>query len=177
MQSEELETLLMQHFSHAGDREKGALFIQENPHHFDTLFRLACSSESKRAHVVSAWILEKYSLDKLDVFTPIMNVFIEGVSVQTHESKRRPMMKLLYHYCKKPERRNGLSATQIQAIINCGFTHMLDAQKIASIAFAIKTVAYFRFHETWVNEELNQFIINKLPNSSPGFRSMAKYIE
>ena len=100
-----LEDLLLQFYASVADREKGAAYIKENPAYFQELFSLACSPQEGRAHIVAAWVLEKYTLEKLGLLTPIFSNFLNGVAQQKHESKRRPMIKLLFHYCKDKKRR------------------------------------------------------------------------
>ena len=62
-----LEDLLLQCFASVADREKAAAYIEAAPERFQELFDLACSSKDSRAHVVAAWVLEKYSLHRLEV--------------------------------------------------------------------------------------------------------------
>lgn len=171
-----LEDLLLQFFASVADRQKGADYIQSNPHEFDALFALACSKKHARQHIVAAWVLEKYTLSRLEILTPIFTKFLIGVGQQTHESKRRPMMKLLYHYCRNKERREQLSVGQIDRIVQACFDYMLEADKIAAIAFAMKTLHFFRDHKAWIDEELRAYIDQRLPNSSRSFQALVRQI-
>lgn len=119
-----LEDLLLHFFASVGDREKGADYIRRNPEEFGELFTLACSKNDDRKHIVAAWILEKYTLPRLEILGPIFTKFLTSVALQTHESKRRPMMKLLYHYCRKKERRKKLQKHQIDQIVKVCFDYM-----------------------------------------------------
>ena len=100
-----LEDLLLQFYASVADREKGAAFIDQNPAYFQELFTLACAPDQKRTHIVAAWVLEKYTFDKLALLSPVFREFLTGVALQKHESKRRPMIKLLFYYCKDKKRR------------------------------------------------------------------------
>ena len=171
-----LEDLLLQCFASVADREKAAAYIEAAPERFQELFDLACSPKDSRAHVVAAWVLEKYSLHRLEVLENQLDAFLVGVAVQKHESKRRPMMKLLYHYCKKQDRRAQLIKKQIDGIIAACFDYMLEAEKAAALAFSMKTLHFFRHHEDWIEEELQAYIAQRLPNSSEGFRSVVRQI-
>ena len=95
-----LEDKLLQFYASVADREKGAAHIDENQAYFQKLFSLACSPKKERKHIVAAWVLEKFTLEKLALLTPILSSFLTVVAQQKHESKRRPMIKLLFHYCK-----------------------------------------------------------------------------
>ena len=53
---------------------------------------------------------------------------------------------------------------------------MIDAKKIAAIAFAMKTLHFFRKHENWIEEELYAYIEKKHPNSSAGFKSLVNQL-
>lgn len=171
-----LEDLLIQFYASVADREKGAAFIEQHPERFEELFLLACSPNEKRVHIVAAWVLEKYSIHQLEVLEEDLNAFIKGVAVQRHESKRRPMMKLLYHYCLSQSRRSQLSPSQIDTIVAACFDYMLEAKKAAALAFAMKTLHFFRTHHDWIEGELQAYIEQRLPNSSAGFRSVIRQI-
>lgn len=172
----ELEELLLQHFASVADRDKGAAFIDQHPLYFEELFRLACSPEAKRQHIVAAWIFEKYTLPRLAILCPVLGAFIDGVAQQTHESKRRPMIKLLYHFTQKKEYRAKLSTATIDTIVELCFDYMLSAKKVAAIAFAMKTLHFFRAHRDWINEELTAYIETRLPNATNGFKSVVRQI-
>lgn len=167
-----LRVLLLQFYASIADRKRGVKFIEENPNSFQELFDLACAPSSKREHIVAAWVFEPYILKRLDDLTPLLDQFLKGTQQQVHESKRRPMAKVLFHYCKKSSRRNALTKNQIDCIVNLCFAYMIDAKKIAAIAFAMKTLHFFRKHEDWIEEEFLAYIEQKRPNCSPGFRSL-----
>ena len=124
----DLEELLIQFFASVADREKGAAFIEQHPERFEELFSLACSPKEERVHIVAAWVLEKYSLHQLEVLEIDLDSFIKGGGSR-HESKRRPMMKLLYHYCLSQSRRSHLTPSQIDTIVAACFDYMLEAKK------------------------------------------------
>ena len=166
----------MSSFSSAADRETGADFIRKNPNYFYPLLDLACSSDNQREHVLSAWILEKYALRDLGCLETNFTVFLEGLLKQSNDSKRRPMAKLLYHYCKNSKRRNRLTSKQIDLIVEVCFSCMLTTKKPAPLAFVMKTHHFFRNHEPWIEGELQAFIEKRLPNSSAGFQSVVRQI-
>ncbi|MGB1449793.1 MAG: hypothetical protein ACPG8F_08130 [Flavobacteriaceae bacterium] len=171
-----LEDLLNQFFASIADREKGAAYIAQHPDRFYELFELACSSKQERTHIVAAWVLEKYTLEQLDELTPLRAQFLKGVAQQKHESKRRPMIKLLYHYCKDKKRRAELTHDERDQIVALCFDYMLEAQKAAALAFSMKTLHFFRKHQPWIEDELHAYIEQRLPNSSAGFRSVVRQI-
>ena len=173
---ESLETLLMKFYASVADREKGAEYIRQNPAQYTQLFNLACSPKHERVHIVAAWVLEKYLLPQLDLLTVDIIRFIEAVAAQKHESKRRPMMKLLFHYCKQKKRRIELTEKNKDAIVELCFDYMLTAKKVAAIAFAMKTLHFFRGQAPWINEEIQGYIDQRLPHSSNGFRSLVRQI-
>ncbi len=172
----ELEELLLQFFASIADREKGVAYIEAHPNRFEELFALACSPKQERIHIVAAWVLEKYLLNQLEVLVPLLPTFLDGVAQQKHESKRRPMIKLLYHYCKDKKRRLALKHAQRDQIVAICFDYMLESEKAAALAFGMKTLAFFRTHEAWIEAELQAYIEQRLPNSSPGFKSVVRQI-
>ncbi|MDA9886825.1 hypothetical protein N9D55_05270 [Flavobacteriaceae bacterium] len=171
-----LKTLLLTFHASIADREKGVAYIKKNPTSFDELFDLACAAEKHREHIVAAWVFEHYILQHIESLTPLLDQFLRGAIAQTHESKRRPMAKVLYHYCAHEVRRSVLSNKQINTIVSICFAYMIDAKKIAAIAFAMKTLHFFRKHENWIEEELYAYIEQKRPNSSAGFKSLVNQL-
>ena len=103
-----------------------------------------------REHIVAAWVLEKYTLEKLGLLTPVFSNFLNGVAQQKNESKRRPMIKLLFHYCKDKKRRKGINTAQRDQIVTLCFDYMLEAKKAAALAFSMKTLHFFRHHQDWI---------------------------
>ena len=169
-------TILLNNFGSVADRDKAAGYVEEHPHFFDSLFKLACDQKAERVHILAAWVLEKYALKQLEVLTPIFDKFLKGTMIQSNESKRRSMVKLLYHYCKPKARRSKLSKKSIDTIIEICFSYMLDSQKAASLSFSMKTLYFFKNHASWIEPEINAYIEKRLPNSSAGFRSVVRQI-
>ena len=86
------------------------------------------------------------------------------------------MIKLLYHYCKDKKRRESIDHTQRDQIVTLCFDYMLEAEKAAALAFSMKTLHFFRNHKDWIEGELQAYIEQRLPNSSPGFQSVVRQI-
>lgn len=86
------------------------------------------------------------------------------------------MIKLLFHYCKDKKRREGINTAQRDQIVTLCFDYMLEAKKAAALAFSMKTLHFFRHHQDWIEGELQAYIEQSLPNSSPGFRSVVRQI-
>ncbi|MDB2702548.1 hypothetical protein N9Z01_05570 [Flavobacteriaceae bacterium] len=167
-----LKKLLLTLNASISDREKGVVFLQENPTSFDELFDLVCSVKSTREHIVAAWVFERFMLKRIDSLRPQFDKFLLGAKAQTHESKRRPLAKVLFHYCSNNRRKAALSEKQIDTVVSICFAYMIDAKKIAAIGFAMKTLHLFINHQDWIEEEFRAYIEQKLPNSSAGFRSL-----
>jgi len=167
-----LKKLLLTLNASISDREKGVAFIEANPTSFDELFDLVCAVKNTREYIVASWVFERLILKKIDSLTPRFDKFLIGAKVQTHESKRRPLAKVLFHYCDNNRRKAALSEKKIDAIVSICFAYMIDAKKIAAIGFAMKTLHLFINHQDWIEEEFRAYIEQKLPNSSAGFRSL-----
>jgi len=73
---------------------------------------------------------------------------------------------LLYHYCKDKTSRKLLSRQQIDWIVEICFDYMLESQKAAPLAFALKTLHFFRNHKPWISEEIQAFIEKKKPTAA-----------
>ena len=171
-----LKDLLLTSYPSAGDRDRGAFLIHQNPKYFTALLKLASAPEDNRENILAAWIMEKYAVDQPECLESHFTLFLEGTLQQKNDSKRRPFAKLLYHYCKSKSRRELLTHQNIDSIVEICFNYMLESQKAAPLAFAMKTLHFFKNHKAWIAEELNGYIEKKLPNSSAGFRSVVRQI-
>ena len=171
-----LEELLLQFFASVADREKGAAYIEGHPDHFQELLALACSPAKNREHIVAAWVLEKYALARLDCLDKCLETFLQGTLVQTHESKRRPMIKLTYHYCRNKKRREALSSEVKDTLVEICFSYLLEAEKIASIAFALKTLDYFLDHAPWIRKETIAYIERESPKRGRSFQAVVRHM-
>lgn len=171
-----LRELLLVSYSSVADRDRGAKLIHRHPEYFTSLLELACAAEDKRENILAAWILEKYAVEQPECLDSELRFFLKGALQQKNDSKRRPFAKLLYHYCKNKTRRKLLSRQQIDWIVEICFGYMLESQKAAPLAFALKTLNFFKNHHPWISEEIQAFIEKKLPNSSAGFRSVVRQI-
>ena len=100
-----LKKLLLTLNASISSREKGVAFIEANPTSFDELFDLVCAVKNTREHIVAAWVFERLILKKIDSLTPRFDKFLIGAKAQTHESKRRPLAKVLFHYCDNNRRK------------------------------------------------------------------------
>lgn len=171
-----LEDVLLQFYASVADREKGAAYIEAQPDRFQELLALACSPQKKREHIVAAWVLEKYTLDRLEILGGNLNEFLQGTLVQTHESKRRPMIKLTYHYCRNKKRRIAFSQATKDTLVEICFSYLLDAEKIASIAFALKTLDFFLDHAPWIRKEVQAYIEKESPKRGRSFQAVVRHM-
>lgn len=83
----DLKEILLEYYSTAADRKEGAAFIDQYPMYFPELIKMAFVSIDKRENILAAWILEKYTLNKLECLTPDFSFYLKGVYRQTNDSK------------------------------------------------------------------------------------------
>ena len=135
-----LEDLLLQCFGSVADREKAAAYIEAAPERFQELLDLACSPKDSRAHVVAAWVLEKYSLHRLEVLKTSSTLFSKAWPFKSTEQTSPhdvplPLLPKERTPCtikQKTNRRNYASC----------FDYMLEAEKAAALAFAMKPCTF-----------------------------------
>lgn len=172
-----LKEALLSYYASIEDRDKGVQLIKKYPYLAEELVRLAFSKEQKREHIVASWVLERLiSNTKYLSLTPYFPKFLKAFRHQTHESKRRPFAKLLYHYCQVKENRNQLNSSEIDIIIACCFDTLLEAKKVAPKVHVLKTIVYFKNHNDWIEEELKSYIEKELPSSTAAFKAALRQI-
>ena len=142
-----------------------------------SLLDLHFQKNKNEKHIVASWFLERLITNAKHLsFSPYFTEFLKTFQYQTHESKRRPFAKLLYHHCQVKEYRDQLSVEEIDIIIACCFDTLLDAKKVAPKAHALKTIVYFKNHNDWVEDELKSYIEKELPTSTAAFKSSLRQI-
>ena len=107
----ELKKNILVSYSSVVDCDRGARLIHHHhPEYFISLLELACAHKDKRANILALWILEKYAVEQPECLDSDFTFFLEGALQQKNDCKRRPLAKLLYHYCKNMTRRKLLSS-------------------------------------------------------------------
>jgi len=134
-----LKEALLSYYTSIEDRYKGVQLNEKYPYLADELVQLAFSKEQKREHILVSWVLEWLITNAKHLSLSMYLIeFLEIFQYQTHESKRRPFAKLLYHHCRVKEYRDLLCRKEIDIIITCCFDTLLDAIKVAPKAHASK---------------------------------------
>lgn len=163
-----LKTFLNPLNASRSDREAGAAFIKQHPHHFKELFEAALNAKGKRFHVMCAWILEKVLLDELDKLKPKLDAFLSALPKIQNESMRRPLSKILYHFLKVKENRKSLREEQCNQIIAICFDWIIGPAKVATFSFALKVIGLFKKQRPEVRTLLNDALHNGFEAASPG---------
>ncbi len=177
MPTSPLKKALLSYYASIEDRQKGVKLIIDKPELLEELISLAFSKEQNREHIIASWVFEML-ITKTQYITlnPYFSDFLLAYPHQKHESKRRPFAKLLYQYCDVKKNREQLSKTQIDTIVTLCFDTLLEAKKVAPKAYVIKTLAYFKNHESWILPELKSYIEKEIPNSTAAFKSVVKQL-
>lgn len=177
MKTPNLKEGLLTYYASIEDRDMGVQLVKKHPKLFEDLLELAFSKEQNRENIVASWVLERLVLKEKHIdFVSCFEKFIKAFKHQTHESKRRPFAKLLYHHCKIVQNRERMSSKTIDLIIENCFDTLLEAKKVAPKVFVIKTLVYFKNHREWIAPELKAYIQKELPNSSAAFKSTLRQI-
>ena len=69
-----------------------------------------------------------------------------------------------------------MNSKTIDLIIENCFDTLVEAKKVATKVFVIKTLVYFKNHQEWIVPELKAYIQKELPNSSAAFKSILRQI-
>jgi hypothetical protein len=136
------------------------------------MVELALESSAEKTQQRSAWVMEIYFLEQLDALKKYLPLLLAKTPEIEHESVRRPISKLLYHYSKS----NALTTKQIDQVVAIAFDWLIAPAQVATLNFALRILHHYQNHKPWIKGQLVEIVKQQLPNASAGYRSAAREI-
>ncbi|PHS65629.1 MAG: adenylosuccinate lyase [Flavobacterium sp.] len=148
--------------------KKARLEISElvisNPELFPELLKY-CFQTEKEISYKAVWILELVSEKKLSLLIPYYELFFKNIPKVTKDQALRPLSKICLfltesHYKK---RNIVLESKYKETIIEYCFDWLISNQKVATEAYAMRSLYYLGTEFEWIHPELKIIIEQNTP--------------
>lgn len=157
------------------DELSGQVF--NNPVLFQELIEMALDLPDKNHHK-ACWTLELVLEKEIDWLKDFLPRFCETLPLYKHEGAVRSVSKIcLFSVKNHLKRRQGfLSPAQLQQITEACFDWLITDTKVASKAYAMRTLYLIGKGEDWIYPELQVILQQGFALHSAAYKSAAKEI-
>jgi hypothetical protein len=152
--------------AHRKSRDDNKNFIFENPECLDDLTKIAFNVKDKNHHK-ACWILELICEERMALFIPYLNEFCAALSKFKSDSAIRSMSKICLFLSNA--KKYNLTKYQEEKIIETCLDWLIQTDKAANAAYAMRTLYNLGKKHNWVNEELKALLTRDLSNQTPGY--------
>ncbi len=163
--------------AHRAVRDSIAYEVLKTEDLFLDLIRFAFDVNDKNHHK-SFWILELVCFQNLKLINNHLDFFCSNIKNLKNESALRPASKicqlLVFSHYKKKEIQ--LAEEQLQVLIENNFDWLINDTKVASKAYAMRTLFVLGKHYEWIHPELKTIITKDFPNHSYAYKTVAKEV-
>ena len=165
--------------AHRPIRDTISGYVLENPDAFDQLLEM-CLDVSNPHHHKACWNLELVLEHRLDWIHPHLDGFCNSLVHFTNESALRSVSKVCLFIAKRefPGRGNGNFASddQLQKIASATFDWLIDERKVATKAYAMRTLYLLGKRYDWIYPELKEVLSKDFAHHSAGYKAAAKQL-
>ena len=167
--------------AHHSSRDENTQYILNHIDLFPEFIDMSFDCHDKN-NFKACWILELVLEEKLELLFPYLNRFCENLKNYTNHSAIRSISKICmflakYHIKNLKSNEIILSEKQIQLIVEKCFDWIIDEnEKVASKAYAIRTLFEFGKIQDWIYPELKRILSDDYIKHSYAYKAVAKEI-
>lgn len=159
--------------AHRKSRNDNKNFIIANPEYIKYLLEIAFNTKDKNHHK-ACWILELVCEEKMELFLPFLDEFCEVLSQYKSDSAIRSISKICLFLSNS--KKYSLTENQEDKIIESCLDWLIESEKAANAAYAMRTLYNLGKKYNWVNEELKALLTRDSSNQTPGYKFAVKDI-
>lgn len=174
-----LHTQLTNLTAHKKSRLEVSNWVIENPNHFKELLNF-CFMVDKKISYKAAWTLEIVCEKQIELLVPHFDLFFKNISKVTKDQALRPLSKiclmLTQHYYKKNSQQvnHFLSNNYKEIMIECCFDWLITNQKVATEAYAMRSLYFLGTEIDWIHPELIIIIKQNIPNKTAAYKARGR---
>ena len=129
-------------------------------------------------HTKAFWSLDLVCEKKLKQFVPYIEAFCEVLPKIKNDSSLRPATRIAMFLTKSNHRKNGINLTKEQEhiLIEALIDRLIQDEKVASKAYAMKALFVLGKKYDWIYEELKPILSQDYSNHSAGYKAAARNI-
>ena len=159
--------------AHRKSREYNKDFVFSQPALLEDLVAIAFNVNDKNHHK-ACWILELICEEKMELFIPFIEDFCSTLSKYKSDSAIRSISKICLFLSNA--KKITLTETQEEKIIETCLDWLIQEEKVAAKAYAMRTLYFFGKKQNWIYTELQTILPQDSPNHSPAYKACAKDI-
>ena len=162
---------------HVASRKMVSNFAMKDEKNLSEMIELAFDIQHE-LHVKAFWSLDLVCEKKLKQFVPYIEDFCAILPKIKDDSALRPATKIAFFLAKSNHRKNGISLTQEQEhnLIEALIDRLIQDEKVASKAYAMKALFVLGKKYDWIYEELKPILSQDYSNHSAGYKAAARNI-
>lgn len=158
--------------AYRASRDKNTQLVMTNLLLFPDLLAIALNTADKN-HYKACWIMELVLEKQLHLLTDYLTLFCNSLSSFTNESALRSISKI----CLFLSLHIHLTPLQEEQITeNCLDWLIQENRKVATKAYAIRTLFELGKTQKWIYPELQRILSDDYPKYSAGYKAVAREI-
>ena len=159
--------------AHRKSRDYICELALSNVANLKALFAFAFNNTNKN-HFKGCWALELVLLQDITLITPYLNNFIIAAPTFKNDAAVRPISKICMLIAQS--KHIALTEKQEQQLIETCLDWLIQNQKVAAKAYAIRALYEFGQKHTWLKEELKTILSQDYNLHSAAYKAVARAI-
>lgn len=159
--------------AHRKSREDNKNLIFNNPDYLKYLLEITFNIDDKNHHK-ACWILELICEEKMELFLPYLDEFCDTLQQYKSDSAIRSISKICLFLSNS--KKNSLTENQEEKIIEACLDWLIESEKAANAAYAMRTLYNLGKKHNWVNDELKVLLTRNCSHQTPGYKFAVKDI-
>jgi hypothetical protein len=159
--------------AHRKSREDNKNFIFNNPDYLKYLLEITFNIDDKNHHK-ACWILELICEEKMELFLPYLDEFCATLHLYKSNSAIRSISKICLFLSNS--KKYSLTENQEEKIIEACLDWLIESEKAANAAYAMRTLYNLGKKHNWVNDELKDLLTRDCSHQTPGYKFAVKDI-
>ncbi|MFK5983774.1 MAG: adenylosuccinate lyase [Flavobacteriaceae bacterium] len=170
-----LYTQLTNLTAHKKSRLEVSNWVIENPDSLKELLSY-CFKVDEEVSYKAAWVLEMVCEKKLPLLIPHFEIFFKNLPIVTKDQAVRPLSKICLFLTERHYKRRNilLDLKYKEAITECCFDWMISNQKVATEAYAMRSLYFLGTEFDWIHPELTIIIQKNIPNRTGAYQARGR---
>lgn len=157
--------------AHRHQRDQNCEAALASPQNCDALFAL-CFDLQDPHHFKACWALELVLEKNLSLIAPHLSDFCRMASQYRHDSAIRSVSKIVLFLAQKNTVE--LTPDQEEKLIETALDWLIQDEKVAAKAYAMRALYHFGKRHPWIHEQLKTILTQDYPHHSPAYKGAAK---
>lgn len=159
--------------AHRAERDANCAAALESTRNLAELFALSFDLADKN-HFKACWALELVLEKNLPLIAPHLDTFCDKIAQYRHDSAIRSISKICQFLAQSKTMQ--LTALQEQKIIETCLDWLIQDEKVAAKAYAMRALFALGKKHDWINHELKTILPQDYAQHSPAYKGAAKDI-